>query len=104
MNQQQLILNALTERMTQAGWTFTIDYDFSNNGIIRIVDPTTLATTTGVEFKFERDLCTFTRPGSDDWVAVHWYGKERTSQSMKVKSTPGEVIDAVMTYLTGNKQ
>jgi hypothetical protein len=98
--QQQMILDAIEKRVAGA---ITIDYTWGNVGFIRNVDPTTLAATRSLAFDFGSESCTFKTPSPNSEIfASCWYGKPRREGHIPaVKSTPGEVVDAVVAYLNG---
>jgi hypothetical protein len=99
---QQMILDAILARAKRP---LTIDFDFANTGYIRSIDETTLRALHSLRFEFQKERCSFEIPGYhpqpyDKFVATHYYGQERTERQIKaVKSTPMEVVDAVVAYL-----
>lgn len=103
--QQQIIMETIRDGMKIH--TVTVDYDFANTGWIRRLDPLTLLATRSVHFDFQNGGATFTDGGSgvDGYIATHNYGKERRQgQIPAVKSTPKEMIDAVVNYLTETEE
>lgn len=105
MNQQQLIIEAIVNAMEPR--RVTIDHQYANTGFIRVIDERTLLATRSVSFNFQAERFDFKRvtPGdrsAEDWLASHTYGRERREgQVPAVKSTPIEVVDAVVAYLKG---
>lgn len=97
---QTLILDRLTDRLTAAGATFTVDFKYANTGTVRVLDPDTLAAAAQLDFDFQDRRCSFDVDYRTT-IACHWYGQARTeTQIPAVKSSPGEVVDTVVAYLT----
>ena len=103
MNQQQLIIEEIKNRMEPH--RYTIDFEYANTGYIRAIDPKTLLATRSVAFDFQKTRFDFKIAGTGDprdYVAVHTYGQERRQGAIPaVKSTPTEAIDAIVAYLKG---
>lgn len=98
---QQTILQAIEDK--SYGITYTLDFTYSNTGFIRALDPKTLMATRSLRFMFQDGSVSFesTDPKYKT-VATHYYGKERREDHIPaVKSTPVEVVDAVIAYLKG---
>lgn len=98
--QQTLILDAIQERCKA---TLTIDYGYANTGVIRAIDPETMLAVRSLEFDFQERSAKFVIPQLRAHpFACHYYGKpRREGQIDAVKSTPMEMIDAVINYLEG---
>lgn len=103
---QDLILARLFTRLHDSGWTYTVDYQYSNRGAIRLIDHRTLSVKAGVWFRFTEDGCEFNETNNTVFpVASCYYGRPRHEGHIpSVKSTPGEVIDTVMRYLMDGAQ
>jgi hypothetical protein len=103
---QDLILDRLFTRLHDSGWTYTVDYQYSNRGAIRLIDDRTLSVKAGVWFQFAEDFCGFTQTNGNNFpVASCYYGRPRHEGHIpSVKSTPGEVIDTVVTFLVDMAQ
>lgn len=96
---QQTILKAIDDKMEP--YQYTLDFTYSNTGFIRAIDDNALLATRSLKFMFSDGYVSFDLPRHET-VACHYYGQERRDgQIPAVKSTPMEVVDAVVAYLKG---
>ena len=108
MNQQQLIIEAIENAMDPH--PITIDGEYANTGVIRAFDIKTMFATRSIHFDFQLNRCEFKRPGppgctARQVLAAHVYGRARLDhEGDHVKSTPAEVVDAVVAYLKGRDE
>lgn len=99
---QRLVMDRLAARLSAAKLVFAVDYDYSNNGRVRVFDPATLEERRALTFDFQPSGFQFRRVGSIGPFACHTFGGTRTSGMIDaVKDSPAEVLDAVVEYLTG---
>lgn len=97
--QQQLILDEIEDRCRVK---ITITPEYANTGIIRALDEETLAATRSLKYDFQDDRAAFRPVASPDLpVGVVYYDRPVPSTRDCIKSTPMELITAVIDYLEG---
>ena len=103
---QDVMMDRLERRLRAGGWTFTVDYSGITRGVVRLIDDKTLYAKAGVWFSFTDDGCEFTETSNTLYpVASCTYGQQRHEGHIpSVKSTPAEVLDAVVTFLVDGAQ
>lgn len=94
---QELILEAIRDRVEKPGLRFVDDRQYANTGTIRVYT-TDLGLVGQVTYGFQPERCDF--GPMTGYVAVLNYGRARTpGQVEAVCSTVPDLVDRVVTYL-----